>query len=252
MFRAISVSVLVSLVLSGVAIAETPYAPIFSKDSTSEKKVQYLINGAELRMPPASKAPVEAYPGAKAYSVFEIPSASDSYFQDNRIVFLATTDDFNTVKAHFEKKLSGWKTNTLKNGKVNFLKAGDQAWWGGNKPLEGPRVELTDLTNQAQLETAINEKQLAEGMPSQKTSIKVSFELSRSPLMKVDIEKVTAGCIEEEVKIKAKVMKGELNAGASQYLRNVAEQTCNKNVRKRCEKEMNGRFCQKAARKYRG
>src|SRR5690606_6722778 len=109
-----------------------------------------------------------------------------------------------------------------------FLKTGKQFFWGGSQRLEGPRVEVVDLTTGAQtMDVPI--AMLQKSFPDMKTVIKVYYEKSSTPLVGVDVAKLVASCVANEIESKSKIYGGDSTApDAQKFLKNTAENTCKK------------------------
>lgn len=231
-------------IFSSSALAEI-YAPLL--DTTGVKN-SYFRNHASLDVPDKAEVPVVAYPAASLLYVSNISSTGNSQFQENRIVYLTTKDSSSTVLDFYKKKLPDWNRRTVKNKEI-FLKTGKQFFWSGSKRLDGPRVEVIDLTAGSQtLDIPIN--MLQKSFPEMKTVIKVYYEHSSSPLVAVDIKKLVASCVEKEIESKSKLFGGDPSSTeAQQFLRKNAENTCKK-VETVCQKSTDERVCQKFARSY--
>jgi hypothetical protein len=164
------------------------------------------------------------------------------------VIYLVTFDTSSKVIDYYAKKLSSWNRRTVKHKEV-FLKTGKQFFWGGSKRLDGPRVEVIDLTKGAQtLDMPI--VGLQKSFPEMKTAIKVYYEKSSTPLLNVDISNLFAACIEKEIESKSRIFSGDSSSiEAQNFLRSAAESTCKK-VKKACKKNKEDRQCQRFARKY--
>ena len=198
--------------------------------------------------PDKSEVPVEAYTPASLFYISKITSTGNSQFQENNVVYLTTTDSSTNVIDFYDNKLSDWNRRTVQNKEV-FVKTGKQFFWGGSKRLEGPRVEVIDLTKGAQtLDIPVVE--LQKYFPTMKTAIKVYYEKSSSPILDVNIPALVASCIEKEIAAKSKLFSGDSTAAeAQQFLRRTAEGTCQK-VEKACQKSKEERECQRFAHRY--
>lgn len=238
---------LVALIVSSASpsFAE-PYAPLLDASGKGNSYLEHKIRSA--KVPPKAEVPVPAYKPASIFAVSKISSSGEGKFQDNRIVHLSSTDSEDDVVAFYKKSLSGWKFRAQKRNKV-FLKEGEQYFWGGNKVLKAPRVEVVDLANPGSL-SSVDTMKLKQSFPEMKTLIKVFYEKSSEAQLAVDVNKVMSRCIDYEVRSKSKLMGRASDKPESQnYLRKMAQSSCQR-VKKACDRGSNDRFCQKYARKY--
>lgn len=230
--------------MSSAAVAEV-YAPLLD---TSKVKNPYFRSLPHLDLPDKSEVPVEAYVPASLLYISNITSTGNSEFQENRIVYLTTNDSSSKVVDFYGNKLSGWNRRSVKHKEV-FLKTGEQFFWGGSERLNGPRVEVIDLTSGEQT-LDIPLSMLKKSFPEMKTAVKVYYEKSSSPLLDVDIPKLVDSCVNKEIESTSKIYGGDpTTAEAQKFLRRTAEGTCAK-VKKACQKSKEERECQRFARRY--
>lgn len=234
------------------AKAGTPYAPLLDgSKAAGNAYLQAKLKAAEKSLPDAGSVPVAPYESAAVFAISDIASVSETRYQSNSIVFLATTDPADKVVGFYQGELAGWKNQQLKNGAVVMWEKGDQKFWGGQKLLEATRVEILDLTKVTAENTGNPDiLKLMESFPEMGAVIKVYYEKSQEDLMAVDKNAVIAACIAHEVESKGKMMG--VNAedqAAAEYLKTVARNSCAK-VDKACSKDTNGRRCQRYARLY--
>lgn len=226
-----------------IASAED-YAPVID---TNKVQKTYFRDIGSMKVPQKSEVPVESYHPASLFYISKISSTGDSQFQENNIVYLATGDSNTQVIDFYARKLPGWSRKTIKQKEI-FLKTGTQFFWGGSKRLDGPRVEIIDLTaNDDTIDIAI--MSLKKTFPEFKTAIKIYYETSSTPLLDVDVQKLLASCIAKETEAKAKIYGGTLNNEARNFLSNMAKGSCEK-VEKACKKNKEDRQCQRYARMY--
>lgn len=220
-----------------------PYAPLLDVSTTSDSYVKNKVKRA--KVPPKNEVPVAAYNPASIFSVTEIDSSGNGKFQENRIILLATTDPEKSVLDFYKKDLSQWNYKVLKNTKI-FLKKGEQYFWGGNKILEAPRVEVIDMTNSS-APPSVDTVKLKKSFPEIQTLIKIFYEKSLSQQIAVDVDKVLSGCLDYVTKEKRKMMGNGKKVEIT--IKKMAESSCQR-VTRACDKGVEDRFCQRYARKY--
>lgn len=233
---------LVTVFLPCVSSQAESFAPLL--DTT--KASAYLKMGVrQIEPPTVSKVPVPAYPGAQLFSQVTIPASANGVFQENHILLLTSADAPEAVVSFYRQQLSDWSYHQQAKTDL-FLKSGTQLYWGGGKKLlEGPRLEVLDL-NKQHLDPKVI--QLKKSFPEMKSVLKLTYEWQRTPHIDVDIEKLTAQCMEAEVgKLNKRV--APINQEAKDFVTNSATRTCDK-ISSSCSKDIASARCQKYARQY--
>ena len=235
-----------------VVNADGVYAPLLDKNKAS--KEAYLANSlrtAGERMPKSNEVPVPAYKGASIIAVTQIPSVSESQYQLNRVIEMVTTDTKEKVSKFYTGKLSAWTHKTHKNGNEVLLKKGNQLFWGGNKFLQAPRVEVRDLSNAKKVAgVGVAATFAKKAIPELRTLVKIYSEYEVSDLLAIDSKKVVAACIEGQLEMFKKKMDSKAKTkDMDAWLTKNAKSRCSR-VEKVCSKKPKGRFCQSYARKY--